>query len=178
MKLLFWNARGLANLDSRLVLKNMVSSHVPEFLFIAEPWISLDQIPSDFWSKLNMKNFAVNTRPDRVSNLWCFCSEDLDPTVILTSSQQITFSVVWDDQTIYITSVYAATNYIRRRSLWQEMVNLNQRLDGPCCCIGDFNAVLGAQECRGSKLPSRIACNEFKTWSDACDLIHFPTRGA
>lgn len=44
--------------------------------------------------------------------------------------------------------------------------------------MGDFNAILGAHEQRGSRIPSRIACEDFKNWTDAGSLNHIVTRGA
>lgn len=38
--------------------------------------------------------------------------------------------------------------------------------------------VLGAHECRGSGNPSRIATEEFRTWTDSNNLIHLATRGS
>lgn len=31
---------------------------------------------------------------------------------------------------------------------------------------------------RGSSLPSRISCEEFRVWSDSCNFTHLITRGA
>ncbi|XP_019432511.1 PREDICTED: uncharacterized protein LOC109339510 [Lupinus angustifolius] len=49
---------------------------------------------------------------------------------------------------------------------------------GPWCLIGDFNAVMGAYECRGPSLPNRTSCNEFKSFFDENLLINIPTIGA
>lgn len=62
MKILFWNARGLANQPTRLVLKNLCESHKPDFVLISEPWMLLQDFPLSFWNHLNLKPFAVNDR--------------------------------------------------------------------------------------------------------------------
>lgn len=54
MKIHYWNARGVANLDTRLVLKNMLLANKPDLLFIAEPWVRIEQFPSRFFSRLNL----------------------------------------------------------------------------------------------------------------------------
>ncbi|KAF1887919.1 hypothetical protein Lal_00023927 [Lupinus albus] len=41
------------------------------------------------------------------------------------------------------------SNYLHRRSLWAELSSLRYVNPGPWCYIGDFNTVLGANECRG-----------------------------
>lgn len=178
MKILFWNARGVANLDTRLVLKNLILSNKPDFIFLSEPMILLDHFPARFWSGLNLKVFAINNRGDLIPNLWCVCSEMINPVVITSSSQQVSFSVDWDNQTINISAVYASTSYRARRSLWHELLQFQQNNTGPWCCIGDFNCILGAHEQRGARLPLRIACDEFQTWTDAGNLTHLNTSGA
>ncbi|XP_019430885.1 PREDICTED: uncharacterized protein LOC109338180, partial [Lupinus angustifolius] len=42
----------------------------------------------------------------------------------------------------------------------------------------DFNVVLGAHECKGSRLPCRGPSEEFKSFSNSANLIHLDTRGA
>ncbi|XP_019459917.1 PREDICTED: uncharacterized protein LOC109359677 [Lupinus angustifolius] len=65
-----------------------------------------------------------------------------------------------------------------RRQLWNEILTLMDNNPGSWCCMGDFNVVLGANECRGSTLPSRLPCDEFKSFSENADLTHILTRGA
>lgn len=118
MKVLFWNARGLANLDTRLVLKILILKNKPEIVLIAELWVELCNILGSFWSKLNLKVFALYDRRPLASNLLCVCDADSCPTVIASSIQQVTFSILRDSQLHYFTDVYVATSYISRRSLW------------------------------------------------------------
>lgn len=75
MKVLFWNIRGIGNHDSRLVLKKLLALHKPDFLFIAEPWISFDALPVAFFSNFHFKLFAVNNRNQLLPNLWCLCAK-------------------------------------------------------------------------------------------------------
>lgn len=42
----------------------------------------------------------------------------------------------------------------------------------------DYNAILGAHEQKGSKLPSSISCDEFNSWTNHNNLTHLLTRGA
>ncbi|XP_019433790.1 PREDICTED: uncharacterized protein LOC109340533 [Lupinus angustifolius] len=52
------------------------------------------------------------------------------------------------------------------RSLWKDVQKLISDFPRPWCCIGDFNVVLGANECRSSRLPARIPCTEFQAFID------------
>ncbi|MCH96033.1 endonuclease/exonuclease/phosphatase family protein, partial [Trifolium medium] len=43
--------------------------------------------------------------------------------------------------------------------------------------VGDFNAVLGAHEKRGKRLPPQISCEDFLLWTNANHLVHLNTIG-
>lgn len=43
--------------------------------------------------------------------------------------------------------------------------------------VGDFNAILGAHEKIGGKLPLNIACSDFQQWSTVNSLLHLDTNG-
>lgn len=45
MKVLFWNARGLANQETRLVLSNICKMNTPDFILLSVPWILVDAVP-------------------------------------------------------------------------------------------------------------------------------------
>lgn len=73
MKAIFWNARRVANHETRLVIQRMININKPDFLFIGEPSISPAQFPERFWHDLDMKLFVVNNRGSLNPNLWCIC---------------------------------------------------------------------------------------------------------
>lgn len=100
MKILFWNARGLGNSETRLVLEQLCVNHRPVFLLLSEPWILIDQFPVSVWKRLKLKVFALNDRGNLAPNLWGLCSENLNPHVLAASQQYISFSVVWQNQQI------------------------------------------------------------------------------
>lgn len=178
MKALYWNAHGIGNLDTRLVLKRLCTLHKPDFLFIFEPWIFIDQSPSSFWRNLNLKPFVVNDRNGLKPNIWGFCVVHFDHVVISNSAQQVSLSVLHDSQVQYLSAVYASTDHSIRRQLWFELATLQDNFPGPQLFIGDFNSVLGAHEKRDGNLLAKISCDEFKGWTDGCNLTHILTRGA
>ncbi|XP_019432112.1 PREDICTED: uncharacterized protein LOC109339158 [Lupinus angustifolius] len=131
-----------------------------------------------FWSALNLKLFTVNDRGSLLPNIWGLCHVGLNPNIISNTSHQISISLILDNQQVFICDVYAHTNYLMRRSLWADILSLISVNQGPWCCIGDFNFVMGANECKGAYLPNRTACEDFKRFSDVGNLHHILTRGA
>lgn len=111
-------------------------------------------------------------------NIWCICADHLDPKIIYSSRQDLSFSVMFDNCEILLSAIYACTDYLLRRQLCQELNVLQQNHKGPWCFMGDYNVVLGAHEQRGGNLPLQTACTDFKNWTDCNSLIHFMTRGS
>ncbi|CAJ2645397.1 unnamed protein product [Trifolium pratense] len=169
--------KGIGNLDTRLVLKNLCLKHKPNIIFISEPMISYAQFPGDFLRPLNLKRFALNFRRHGIPNLWGFCDLNIDPLVLQLSEQHVVFSLTFDQQTCYIAAIYASTSHVNRRELWSELNSLQSRFIGPWCMIGDFNAVLGAHEKYGRCLPNKTSCDEFSNWTNSNHLIHLDTLG-
>lgn len=161
MKAIFWNVRGIGNQDSRLALKKLVLMHHPDFLFISEPWIASCNA-SGFLKQLNLKLFAENDKSSQLPNFWCLCKSIYDPSIVMKSSQQVSFSFSADGQNMFMSVVYAAIDYIQRRLLWKELNDLQVSFKGLWCFIDDFNAILGAHEQRSRCLPNRLSCDDFK----------------
>jgi hypothetical protein len=178
MKCIYWNARGLANNPSRLALKNIITQYHPDFIFISEPWMDFENFPRRWLSSLNLKLFAVNSRINLSPNLWCICKPHFNPHILAIDNQHITFSLTDNNQSFALSVIYASTNYLVRRQLWNSLNTLQSHLDLPWCFIGDFNSIIGAHEHRGRVNPARLPMEEFRSWSDSHNLLHIPTRGA
>lgn len=176
MNCLYWNIRGLANHASRLALKNLILANKPNFIFISEPWIHYDSFPTNWFYHLNYKPFAFNNRQDNNPNLWCFCLNHLNPTIISADNQQVFFTFVHNHQSFCISAIYASTNHLTRRHLWLNLQTIQTNLNMPWCAIGDFNSIVGSHEHRGACPPTRTPMNDFFDWSDTNNFIHLPTR--
>ncbi|WJX67284.1 hypothetical protein P8452_51763 [Trifolium repens] len=134
--------------------------------------------PRGWLARLGFKLFSVNDRGQLQSNLWCICKDSLNPTIISCDDQQISFSFSENNITFCIAAIYAATCYIKRRTLWQCLSNLQQQFIHPWCFIGDFNTILGAHEHNGAAILARNSIDDFQSWSDSNLLMHLPTTGA
>ncbi|KAF1897548.1 hypothetical protein Lal_00036990 [Lupinus albus] len=177
-KVLYWNCRGFGNSKIRLVFKNYCLSNKPDLVFIAEPMIDFEEVANTFWSAISLKSFGFNNRGCLKPNLWGLCNMWLNPTVLVNSNQHLACMIEVAVKKVYLNAVYAHNSYLQRRLLWADMLSLMDEYQGPWCCIGDFNVVLGAHECRGSSLPHRLPSDDFKLFTDAGSLVHLVTRGA
>jgi len=155
----------------------MLVTYKPDFCLLAEPWMDISRFPNNWFSRRNLKIFVVNIRNNMLPNLWCLCSLDLNPTVISNDDQQVSFILEDNNKKIGMSVIYASTNYIRRRFLWQALSDLQQNSSLPWSYIGYFNTILGSHEYRGAHVPARIPMEGFATWTDTNSLLHLPTKG-
>ncbi|KAJ4837579.1 hypothetical protein Tsubulata_037875 [Turnera subulata] len=75
------------------------------------------------------------------------------------------------------TGVYGSPQPALRCFLWENLCNLASTIRGPWCVAGDFNAILSANEIRGSTTPLRRGCRRFQNCVDACSLEDLGFQG-
>ncbi|KAK9936946.1 hypothetical protein M0R45_013765 [Rubus argutus] len=109
MKLIFWNARGIANDGTQRALKNMVLSHIPNIVCLSEPLVLPSSIPVAFWRSLGLSLLTTNDRGTQIPNIWFLCHLDLKPTVVSSTAQQITVTCLLNGTLCTLTTVYAKT---------------------------------------------------------------------
>lgn len=177
MKCLFWNIRGIGNLETQIHLFHLIKTNKPDFLFLAEPFVSFNIIPGWYWKRLNLHNHVVNLN-NSTPTLWCLWNKQHTITILINCDQCVAFTYNEESSLVYIAAIYASTNYVHRRKLWQTLSNLMTDHKGPWMFLGDFNSILGAHEKLGGRLPLHIACSNFVNWSNVNSLIHLNTNGA
>lgn len=123
MKYIYWNVIGLANPPSRLALQILISLHNLDFVFISEPWMDFEQFPERWITSLQLKMFALNNRPNRLSNIQYFCKISMNLVILTLDEQHVSFSIVDGHQTFVISVVYASTDYRKRRQLWNFFIS-------------------------------------------------------
>jgi hypothetical protein len=168
----------MANSPTRLALKNLISTHKPDIVLLSDPWMNFDDFPKRWLVNLNLKLFAVNTRINQLPNIWCLCKLDLNPNVLSSDDQFVAFTILENDKLLAFSAIYASTNYVKRRRLWDSLNTLQSQHVLPWCFMGDFNVILGAHEHRGRISPARLPMDEFQSWTDTFNLFHLPTRGS
>lgn len=141
--------------------------------------VAFDTIPWYFWISIGMKLVTCNKRGDLIPNLLVFHSVSTNaPDVIFNSSQQVTLLTDFSNKKCLVTLVYASTDYVVRRDLWDDFAHLKTMSSWPWMAIGDFNCVLGAHEKRGGRLPNLRSCTEFKAMTETCEFVHLDAIGS
>ncbi|XP_004292086.1 PREDICTED: uncharacterized protein LOC101295596 [Fragaria vesca subsp. vesca] len=128
MKIFYWNLRRIANDPTQDLLRKFVQDHHLDVLCIAEPFVSLDSIPSQFWMSMNLVEVSTNDWGAALSNLWMFCKPSLLHVINVVSrtDQQVTITVTLDSVQCVLTSVYARTTMEGQRRLWIDLASVKE----------------------------------------------------
>lgn len=89
----YWNARGLANKSTKLVLRKLRRFHNPDFLFLAKLWIDNQHFPPIFFHRLKLKCSARNSKMYKLPNIWCLSVEQFTPRLIAVTNQHFPYLV-------------------------------------------------------------------------------------
>ena len=178
MIVLSWNLRGIGNANTLNTLKNICFSHKPDLIYLFEPMVSFDQTSSQFWHSIGMKFLASNVKPGHLPSIWILHSNQINPpTIVSSTSQQISLTLSTPKGSVLLSAVYASNNYVVRRQLWLDLTDTFANHPLPWSIVGDFNCILGAHEKRGGCSPRARSCEDFQAWTDTCSLVHLNTVG-
>lgn len=129
IKVLFWNCRGIGNIPTKTMLHQLLGSHTPDLIFLAESKIFLDSSISFGFQSLGFNTSFFNSN----NSLWCFCKFSIEFADLLTSSSDL------------ISGFYGSIDYRTRKILWHYLESISSTAL-PWCVIGDFNSILLAYE--------------------------------
>jgi hypothetical protein len=83
MIVMYWNACGFGNSDTKIALKNLYVSNKPVFIFSAKPMISFLLVPSWYWHGIGVtKICCLNDRGHLLPNLWALWRDEVNAIVI------------------------------------------------------------------------------------------------
>lgn len=136
-KVLYWNGRGLANSQTRLVLNSQTRSS--DFgwtldCFREHPSIFLEESPT-FSSCCQLQKSSL-------PNLWCLSRQNLSLVVLASSDQHCSFQICFDKKIVHVAAIYGSTNYTKRRKMWQELHDLQSTHKGAWSFIGTLTPSL------------------------------------
>ena len=118
--------------------------------------------------------------PNLENSLWCLCnqSSNLSFTLLDLSSQHISISISASPSSpsSVNTGDYGSTDYRQKRNLWNYLTN-SSFSSQPWCVIGDFNAILLAEEKLSTCPTSPLSGKEFYEMALAVGLKDMGFRG-
>ena len=113
----YWNVRGFGNSDTKIALKIFYLSLMPFIIFLAEPMVTFEQVPSCYWHNISVTKYCTNVRDNMMPNLLALWGSEITASVIFVSSQCIALELTWKQCYVYIVAIYASNSYLTRHPL-------------------------------------------------------------
>lgn len=177
MILLSWNCRGLGTPRTVRVLKEMIKSHRPTFLFLSETLVEGNKIEV-LSSKLGFSNYFSVDRQGRGGGLAVFWKHNVRCSVFDSSQNHIDVimkesnSVSWR-----LTCFYGFPERERRQASWDFLRFLSTKSQLPWCIFGDFNDLLYSTNKKGRHPHPNNLLNGFKSAIEDCYLAELELKG-
>lgn len=142
------NGKKAKGTHTRLALRRLLVMTKPNLVILVEPWMHFNKFLKKRIHNLCLKLCALNNMTNLIPNLLCISRQEIDPLIVYSSDQNVSFHITIMNITFGIATVYASNDHIRRKSLWSNLGTLSQSCSS-WCFIGDFNVILGAHEYKG-----------------------------
>ena len=171
-----WNSRGVRDSNKSNYLADITKEKDVEIVFILEPKSNKKFLES--WAKntgfVNYRHFKpINP------NIWVFWKDGIDIDQVECHSQCISIMVTSKatNKAIRMTAVYADTDYMKRRDLWNYIYSRNSWTSEPWIIGGDFNTIMNTGEKLGGVHPNIRAMNDFSLFQHENNLIDIGFEG-
>ncbi|KAJ6849156.1 uncharacterized protein M6B38_270760 [Iris pallida] len=162
LRMMIWNARGLANTQTLNRLKSLKEMHRLVILAVIESKVEEGKF-NHFCLKLGFDGGFASGK-----DIWVFWHKEVEAEVVAVSTQAI--SIIFRHHLIagptLMTFVHGSCHRRTRRSLWEELLHLQSRFpQSPWLCGGDFNAIATTTEKKGGLTPSSGSMFEFNQFA-------------
>ena len=170
MKLLSWNCQELGNSWTVCSLHKIVRDHVPKVCFLMET--RLDRDGFDYHCReLPFQNKFVVKKPTGGGGLALIWKDEVKLEVINFTEHHILARVVEEDGFAWmLTCFYGWLEASQKHKSWDLLKHLQSFVDGPWCCLGDFNAILNSSEKQSRFPPPFKQMDDFRSTLDDCRL--------
>ena len=177
MSCLSWNCRGLGNPETVQELAQMVRVKAPSAVFLMETW-SNEEYLEKVRCYLHFNSKLVVKSNNKGGGLVLYWNDDLNLAIKSYSSNHIDATINEGTEKAWrLTGVYRAPETHRREETWTLLRHLDNRLQLPWCCIGDFNEIVKLEEMKGRLARPDRQMRSFRSALDDCGLVDLRYRG-
>ena len=177
MRLLSWNCQGLGNPWTVRNLYDIVRDEAPTVCFLMETRLDKEGF-KHHCRELAFPNKFIVKKPHSGGGLALVWKEDVKLEVFNYTDNHILAKVSersgfqW-----FLAGFYGWPDVSHKHKSWTLLRHLSSIVNGPWCCVGDFNAFLHASEKLSSHPPLVKQMEDFGTALEDCHLIDLGFQG-
>lgn len=177
MNLLGWNCRGMGSPRAIRILRDLVKSHNPDFVFLSET-LADTEVMTDIAEKLGFADSFVISKVGRGGGLAIMWRHTVNCQVIDSSDNHINVHVLENSNVSWkLTCYYGFPERSRRQEAWNMLRNLAENVNIPWCIYGDFNDLLCSKDKIGTHPHPQNLMDGFKAAIEDCNLTEIDLIG-
>ncbi|XP_075658946.1 uncharacterized protein LOC142628792 [Castanea sativa] len=177
MKLLSWNCQGLGNPWTVRSLHDLVKDQAPTVCFLMETRLDREGF-MHHCRDLVYPNKLIIKKPDSGGGLALIWKEEVRLEVINYTDNHVLAKVVEDDGfQWFLTGFYGWPETTQKHKSWALLRHISSLVNGPWCCVGDFNAFLHSSEKLSIHPPPVKQMEDFGAALEACHLMDLGFHG-
>lgn len=177
MIILSWNIRGIGAKVKKSLLRNLIKSHDPIFVFIQESKLEncSQRIISSIW---NNANIGWSSSPfaglsGGIISLWNNSLFSMVDCRIHKHWIGLSGQLRSHQFECILINIYNPCNVDRRKEVWAEIIEFHWQKKLPCLIMGDFNETLSLSD-RGSQRLNNQGSADFSDFIESLALIEIP----
>ncbi|XP_059288638.1 uncharacterized protein LOC132041992 [Lycium ferocissimum] len=174
-----WNVRGLNGLNKQREVKLLCNELELGIMCFIETRIKVHKVGSVVEGMFGGWEYRSNHAAHYNGRLLLVWRKDwFDVVIESEAAQAMTCQITCLSRQLRFnaTFVYAFNQKEERKELWNYIMQLNLR-SGPWVVLGDFNAVLHAEDRIGGTQVTYAEIVDFQHCLDTCGLVELPTNG-
>ena len=177
MRLLSWNCQGFGNFWTVQSLHKLVREQALDVCFLMETRLDRSGFEKPC-GDVPFKNKLIVKKPNSGGGLALLWKEEQTLYFINFTDNHILAKVVEKDGFVwFLTGFYGWPEANEKRKSWALLSDLKSFVEGPWCCIGDFNAILHASEKQSANAPYHNQMEDFRVALENCELTDLGFTG-
>lgn len=179
MNIISWNCRGIGQKGFVPLIKDVSKEYDTSLIFLLEVHASGERVRK-FARRTGSDGFFIIDSDDQAGGiiaLWRTTFWRVD--VLKHSNQFLHLKVGWGREASWcLTAVYGKPQLQARRVLWDELREIHLGMDNSWAIVGDFNAILAANERSGGSNNQNLrGMLDFQELVNDCDLVDAGYQG-
>ena len=174
MKILSWNCQGLGNPWTIRGLCKLMREQDPKVCFLMKTRLDKGGFKKHC-KEVSFQNKLIVKNPNSGGGVALLWKSEVKLEVVNYTKNPILAKVVEEDGFVWhLTGFYGWPEVSQKRKSWALLSHLATLVEGPWCCIGDFNAILLSTEKQSKHPPPYKQMEEFGLALDSCGLCERP----
>lgn len=179
MNIISWNCRGIGHKGFVPLIKDVAKEYDSSLIFLLEIHASGERVRK-FARRTGFDGFFIIDSDGQAGGIIALWRTSIWRVDILKHSNQfLHLKVGWKREAEWcLTVVYGKPQIQARRVLWDDLREIHIGMDNSWAIVGDFNAILAANErSGGSSNPNIRGMLDFQNLVNDCDLVDAGYQG-